>query len=431
MSNEVTTYSFSFPSFIRDEFDKKFAKLNKKLANMKDGNEVQIVSEAYEVRDILKPEPRKEVQRTRLLPKAKRYVPTPEDYLKVNFTKVEVSLPVQQKLAGYELLGHINIEGDVKTIHALDDEVNLSEVDVKLCHHCNSRRKRKALTVFKEVSSGNQVAIGSTCVHDYLGLDIYPILKTFFNFYKEDDIYGSPGMRKAWGFPTEHIANACRVSHSINSTYVKAGDPRYGEYNENNTKSVVDYVHNVLYSPCTSTAELSKEYHEKLKSLPKVGSLLTEFYGDMDEKKSNFNSNIVETLFYTRPDGSRELRDFIVGKARGIFVWAVFNALNKSAEKKVQKSQPSTQNSQHIGKVGDRVEVQGKVTFTKVCDGYYGTSKMVKITDNDGNAFVTFGTGSGLWNLETGDEVTAKGTVSKHDEFKGVKQTSLKRLTVV
>jgi hypothetical protein len=425
------TYSFSFPSFIRDEFDKKFNRLNKKLANMKDGNEVSIVSEAYEVRDILKPEPRKKVMATRNLPPKKRYVPTPEDYLKVNFTKVEVTVPGVNKLDGYEFIGTINIKGGVKTIFALDDSVNLSEVDVTYCHHCGTKRKRAAVYVFNEVATNTHRAVGSTCIHEYLGVDLHAVLNTFFNFYKEDDLYGSRGMTDAWGYPVEHLANACRVSHSLNPTYVKAGDPRYGEYNEDNTKNSVDYIHNVLYYPCTSTAELSKEFHAKLPSLPKVGSLLAEFYGDMDEKKSNFNSNIVETLFYVRADGSRELRDFIVGKARGVFVWAVFNALNKTAEKEAQKSQPSVTNSQHVGKVGERVEVQGTVTFTKICDGYYGESKMVKITDTKGNAFVSFGTGNAIWNLEKGDEVSIKGTVSKHDEFKGVKQTSLKRLSVV
>jgi ribosomal protein L31 len=433
--SEVTTYSFSFPSFIRDEFDKKFARLNKKLAKMPEGEEVRIVSEVFEDRKILTPEAHKEVQRTRLFPKAKRYIPTPEDYMDVIFTKVEVTVPAVNKHPGFEVVGTINIQKDqsgevVKTIYALDDEVNLAEVDVKLCHHCGTRRERRALTVFNEVSTGELKAIGSTCVHEYLGIDIWPVLHTFFNFYKEDDFYGSRGMATAWGYPMANLANACRVAYVGNSNYVKVGDSRYGEYNEDNTKSRVDNIHTAMFYGNDNNKAEREYFEEVLKTAPKVGNLLMDFYGDLDPTKSNFNSNIVETLFYVSEDGERKLRDFVVGKSRGVFVWAVFNALNKTKEAEVKKSAGPAKPSNHVGTIGERIEVSGTVTFTKECDGYYGSSMMVKIQDKDGNNFVSFGTGNGMWSLKTGDEVKAKGTVSKHDEFKGVKQTSLKRLSV-
>jgi ribosomal protein L31 len=420
------TYKFSFPSFVRDEFDKKFARVNKKLASMKEGNEVQIVSEDYHIEDILKPEAREKVMKSRYLKLVHRYQPTPEDYLKVNFTTVEVSLPIQTKINGYQFAGTINIEGGVKSIFSIDDDVNLAEVDVMVCHHCGTRRKRNRLHVFTEVATGEHKAIGSTCVHEYLGLDIDKVLHTFFNFYKEEDIYR--GMRSAWGFSIENLTNACRVAYSLNPDYVKAGDPRYGEYNSNNTKSTVDYIYETMYHPNTHSMNDHDRYHEALKSAPKVGDLLMETYGDMDEKKSNFNSNIVESLFYTHADGTRALRDFIVGKSRGIFIWAVYNALKKANTPK-PKTTPSKP-SNHVGKVGERICFTGEVTFAKVCDGYYGQSKMVKLQDKDGNNFVSFGTGNGIWDLQVGDEVSVKGTVSKHDEFKGTKQTNLKRLTI-
>ena len=415
-----TTYSFSFPSFIRDEFDKKFTRLNKKLAKMKDGNEVEIVGETHEDRNILKPDVKDHIMKVAHQIKAganiSPYIPTPKDYLKVNFTNVEVSLPVQNKIQGYQLLGNINIEGDVKTIHSLDDNINLTEVDVKLCHHCNTKRQRKALTVFKELSTGDLKAVGSTCVHDYLGVDIFPILNTFFNFYKEEDLYGSNGMRKAWGYHIEELANASRVAYTQFQAYVKEGT----------TKARVDEVHRVMYNPSQYNMDEQKELLEVLKTAPKVGKLLLDTYKDMDATASNFNSNVVETLFYTHGDGTRTLRDFIVGKARGIFIWACFNALNKNAKPATPKA--PTKPSNHIGKVGERIDFDGEVTFTKIVDGFNGESKMVKFQDKEGNLLVTFGTGDKLWDLKEGDEVSLRGTISKHDEFKGIKQTQLKRV---
>ena len=419
------TYKFSFPSFIRDEFDKKFNGLNKKLKSMKDGEEVVIVGEEFEERKVLKPEPRRKHLDTRHLEVAERYVFKPEDYLDVIFTIVEVSIPSVNKIAGYKFAGTINIVLGVKTIFSVDDNVNLAEVDVQVCHHCNTRRNRARLHVFTEVATGNHKAIGSTCVHEYVGVDIDKVLHTFFNFYKEEDFYGSRGMRDAWGFPIVDLANAVRVAYALNSNYVKVD--RYSD--NDSTKSAVDRIHNVLTQPNEWNLVEAERFNEVLKTAPKVGSLIVDTYGDLDETESNFNSNIVESLFYVDGTGNRKLRDFIVGKTRGIFVWAVFNALKKSVTPPAPKvvSKPSY----HVGNVGERIVIDAEVTFTKICNSDWGDSKMVKLQDKDGNQFVTFGTGQGLWDINVGDEVSAKGTVSKHDEFNGVRQTCLKRLTVV
>lgn len=421
------SYTFSFPAFIKGEFLTKLAKVNKKLANMANANQVQILSESMETRSILKPDARKKVLDTaKLMPVTARYKAGPEDYMEVVFSIVEVSLPIQTKINGYELAGTINIQGDVKTIFSLNDEVNLSEVDVKLCHHCNTRRSRKALHVFTEEATGNHVAIGSTCVHDYIGLDIDKVLHTFFNFYKEEDLYGSRGMNSAWGFPVANLANAVRVAYAISPNYKKV-DP-YSGYDYESTKQLVDRIHEVLFHPNQFNMGDHDHFNELLTKAPKVGSLLVDTYKGMDAKASNFNSNVVETLFYTNEDGSRVLRDFIVGKARGIFIWACFDALKKANQVEVQtKVEDNTKPSDYIGKVGERVQVSGTVKFIRDCETSFGTSRLLVVKGNDGNEVKTFTTSQGCWDLKVGSSVSIKGTVSNHETYKGTKSTMVKR----
>jgi ribosomal protein L31 len=429
-------YTFSFPSFIKGEFLTKLARVNKKLSQMAEANQVQVLGETVSTKSILTPDAFKKVKETRHLKPKHRYQPSPEDYMDVVFSTVDVSLPLETKIKGFELAGTINIEGDVKTIHSLNDEVNLAEVDVKLCHHCGTKRKRNRLHVFTESSTGNHVAIGSTCVHDYLGLDIDKVLHTFFNFYKEEDLYGSNGMREAWGFPILNLANACRVAYVENPTYVKAQveneyGSRWNRYstNENGTKWRVDEIHSLLYSPLGNPQDLKERdrLQKILDNAPKVGALLTSTYGDLDPKASNFNSNVVETLFYVDEEGNKTLRDFIVGKARGMFVWAVFNALKKQEAARVQATKPQLPPSFHLGKVGERVEVTGEVSFIKTCETQFGSSRLVVVKGDNGAEVKTFGTGSSIWDVSKGDRVTMKGTVSKHEEFKGTKSTMVKR----
>jgi hypothetical protein len=426
------SYTFSFPSFIKGEFLTKLAKVNKKLAGMANANQVQILAETIETRSILKPDSRKKVLDTaKLMPVTARYKAGPEDYMDVVFSIVEVSLPVQTKINGYELAGTINILGDVKTIFSLNDDVNLSEVDVKLCHHCNTRRKRKALHVFTEEATGNHVAIGSTCVHDYIGLDIDKILHTFFNFYKEEDLYGSRGMREAWGFPIVELANACRVAYLHDSQYVKSsyndGYSRSGfSNNENGTKWRVDAIHNIMFGNSIRPEDIQDKANllEELTKAPKVGKLLTETYGDLDPKTSNFNSNIVETLFYVDDEGNKTLRDFIVGKARGMFVWCVFNALNKQVKVEVQtKVEENTKPSEHVGKVGDRVQVSGVVKFAKDYDSDWGTRRLLVVKGDNGAEVKTYTKHL----IGVGSRVSLKGTISKLETYKGIKSTMVKR----
>jgi ribosomal protein L31 len=431
------SYTFSFPSFIKGEFLTKLKRVNKKLAGMAEANQVQILGETLESRKILKPEPRKRVKETSHLKVGHgRYVPSPEDYMDVVFSVVQVSLPIQTKINGFELAGTINIEGDVKTIHSLNDEVNLANVDVKVCHHCNVRRKRNRLHVFTEVQTGNHVAIGSTCTHEYLGLDVDGILHTFFNFYKEEDLYGSRGMGEAWGFPIVNLANACRVAYSHNPTYVKSCvENEYGSRwnrfstNENGTKWVVDGIHAIMYGGSLQPDDIAhkEKLFNELATLPKVGNLLKETYEGLDAKSSNFNSNIVETLFYTDDEGTKTLRDFIVGKARGMFVWCVFNALKKSEEVKAKAALPKEKDSFHVGEVGERVQVSGVVKFIKDMHNDFGSSRLVVVKGQGGEEVKTFTTSKGCWDLEVGSSVSIKGTVSKHEDFKGTKSTMVKR----
>lgn len=67
--------------------------------------------------------------------------------------------------------------------------------------------------------------------------------------------------------------------------------------------------------------------------------------------------------------------------------------------------------------------------FDVTVNSMYGTSELYIFVDKDGNKYKTFYSGRG-WECETGDKVTLKGTVKKHEEYKGEKATMLTRCKV-
>ena len=91
--------------------------------------------------------------------------------------------------------------------------------------------------------------------------------------------------------------------------------------------------------------------------------------------------------------------------------------------------------SQHVGQVGDKVEIKGLYvrsgSWEQKSFSGYGTDTMYIHTfkDTDGNVF-TWKTQKYL-DLNYGEPVIVKGTIKNHSEYKDEKQTELTRCKVV
>ncbi len=81
--------------------------------------------------------------------------------------------------------------------------------------------------------------------------------------------------------------------------------------------------------------------------------------------------------------------------------------------------------SEYVGEVKARFEFEAEVIGVYGTEGFYGHTDIVKFKDLDGNLFTWFA--SDYTNLERGDRMTIKGTVKKHEEYRGIKQTILAR----
>ena len=79
--------------------------------------------------------------------------------------------------------------------------------------------------------------------------------------------------------------------------------------------------------------------------------------------------------------------------------------------------------SNHIGTVGQRIEMTVKVIGIYTTDGRFGTTYIHHFVEGEGNRVVWFGSKS----LEEGQTYTGKATIKKHTEYKGVKQTIINR----
>lgn len=89
--------------------------------------------------------------------------------------------------------------------------------------------------------------------------------------------------------------------------------------------------------------------------------------------------------------------------------------------------------SQYVGREGEKITFEGVVDFVasyEVRDpfGRPESRRCYKFRDPDGNAIVW---NTGAWKpIEAGDRVQVTGTVKRHSEYKGEKQTSLIRCKI-
>ncbi len=91
-----------------------------------------------------------------------------------------------------------------------------------------------------------------------------------------------------------------------------------------------------------------------------------------------------------------------------------------------QAAAKATTPSTHIGTVGERLELDVTVTRIHSRDSNYGTTHITGLVTKEGNALTWFCSGAPL---EVGKSYHVSATVKKHDDFRGIKQTVVARVT--
>lgn len=80
--------------------------------------------------------------------------------------------------------------------------------------------------------------------------------------------------------------------------------------------------------------------------------------------------------------------------------------------------------SNHVGAIGDRIDIDATIKFCMGFEGFYGTTYINTMVDADGNIYVYKG---GKRLADKGASIRLKATIKDHGEYKGAKQTIINR----
>jgi hypothetical protein len=325
------------------------------------------------------------------------------------------------QIKGYELIAKLDIfSGDGKRVVLVSPvpektvpEKWLNATSIK-CDHCNKNRYRTHSVLLRNVDSDEYKEVGSTCVKDFFGLD--PKGFMFMASIKFDDIVGGisdekcAGDGRVWGYDLESVL-------SITSAVIeKFGWTSRSTANNNNCQSTSDHVWDNL-SPYIGMPQ-EKFVSVNNNDREKAGRVI-EYFKTVDPKGNEYLSNLVKIV---------EL-GYVPSKYMG-YACSMIVAYEKAMSIEHKKVEKDTRISNYVGEVGKRLKnVKVEVIFERNVESNYGTSTLYAFKDTDGNVIKTFYSGYNV-NLNKGDIVLLTGTVKKHVEYEGEKQTMVNRILV-
>lgn len=261
------------------------------------------------------------------------------------------------------------------------------------CDHCNINRYRMKTYIIKKGDDYKQV--GGSCLINYLGHELKMHLLP--EAFTEAELGGLEFGGSGKCFYDLNLV----LELSIMSVKSR------GFYKTNDNYPTKQHVYELI---------IGKESTKKLNYNQVTEQ---EIQDHIDYMLSLENSEI----------GSYNYNLFTIAKngycsytSMGILV-SVVNAYILHKERLSQQN--AELNSQHIGDIKQRITTEIKMISVYIMEGDFGYTSIVKMIDESGNIIIW--KASGYKSFEIDAKYSLTGTISKHDEYKGIKQTLVQR----
>jgi hypothetical protein len=271
------------------------------------------------------------------------------------------------------------------------------------CDHCNTNRPRNDVYVLTD--GDTQIAVGRTCLRDFLGIDDPKAIVSRAQFFEEIRSFEADDeldFRGASIFLLKEIlsvsaASIREVGYVSRARANETGGETTGEFVKGNQCGYRGYDIEVT--------EEDRIWAEKT----------IEFFRSTDQFDNDYMNNI-RVLMET---------DIVDLKHIALIASAVITVQRALAPKQ------ETKESNFIGEVKQRLKgltlILDRIIY--LGSGYYGSSYLHLFKDSDGNAF-SWVTGNKMMIAE-GTTINVDATVKQHKEYKGTKQTVLTRAKMI
>ena len=404
----MTSQTFLVSTARLPELTKKLEKIARRVKKLKLEGEVKFeVAEEVEFRTFRKMED--------------EWIPCEENHpkaVKFPFQNVTVSGPTP-RLAGWTFAGtlqHLTVDGSTTNILRTLREVPHGYRNVSpSCDHCKVNRYRKdTYLVVNESDEWKQV--GRTCLQDFVGgkdpVDTVAMTTALLKMIRLVESDSESGVGNPSGFNLTQFLYTVARATAFQGGFISKGMAR-----DRNLLSTADLAMMWL-NPKNHSEEVDRDSSPLTETLQAKVDEAVETGVDMLNDMDNRN-DYLHNLWVVMSQPVVTSRT--AGLVASFLSWFE-RETGKAAVAKFQKAA-----SEFVGEVKGKVELTVTVENVKVIDGFYGTKLLHKMVDESGNVLVWWCSGKG--DLEVGKTYHIKATVKSHEEYNGIKQTTLLRVT--
>lgn len=340
------------------------------------------------------------------------------------------------RIPGWEFVGIIDDSDDTTKgflimlsprIESLPQEFRNSIHDNPMrCDHCKTNHRRVKTYIVRNTETQEFFLVGRSCLKDFTGHKSPKLVAQYFSYIKSiDSLFETDGTYfGSGGIITDQDVHTflTRVCVLVRKNGFRANKDSHEEVGLASTSDTAWWTLNRLGADaCTLNDELNSETTDDDRATAKA---VLDFAETMWEGKDN--RDLSEYVYNMKSAIGKGL---VSHKTKGL-VASLYVCYDKDCIRKAEeKLQPKLEKSNYFGQLKKRYELNLTCFFTRFIDSFYGTSQLCKFYDENGNVFVWFNTSAN--EMEKEKSYYMKGTVKKHSEYKGMKETQLTRCAII
>ena len=390
MEKERTT--FSIPEWRIPSFEHKIAQINRRAVKLGCPEITYTVAEPHIV----------EITET--------------DGSKTKIKKCEVEIkgetPMLEGWSFVAKLQHIDGVVILTSVPGVEVPTEYREADPTNCDHCHTKRQRNDTFVLHHETEGYK-QVGRNCLQDFLGgndpkkVAAYcELLLQLAAAAEAEEGFGGGG----WNY-FGLLDVLARTSVAIRE---------FGWTSRTKARDAIP--------PVMATADtVANSYDTRgVKEENRIDKKITEKDLDDAEKAVEWAQSINPDNDYLYNVKTVANMGDIQGKLLGI-ACSILPAHRRTVQRELEDARAKA-DSNHFGTIKKRELFNLTVTGVFTTEGYYGTTWIIRFIEGEGSQAVWFASKNP--ELEVGETYKIRGTVKKHDEYKGIKQTALTRCKV-
>lgn len=343
------------------------------------------------------------------------------------------------KINNWKFVGTVDHLEAGNIIRKADNDLEIPEkyyTSESYCEHCNTKRRRGSTCLIFNEETGEWKQVGKTCLCEFTnGLDAEAVaayMSAFDALIKGEAPYDTNVREWRWYNLKEALRYVVATYNHFGFVSVSSEEPG----NRSTASRSSDYflvgTGRSIYMTQKQIERIQNEmdsvnFNIKAPGIEETCEDIIQWIRNEPESNNYFhNLKVIFTDEYFRTKDWNIFASVISAYKKHVDYEAY-----KKAQEELHKNEAV---SNYVGEPGDRVEVNpSSIELITSRESEYGVSYLFKFKDANDNIFCWWSSSWGgnlIDKVEKDGTPTIKGTVKKHSEYKGVKQTELTRCRV-